>query len=185
MSFYVDTLKAEWARSNPDLSKVGKLLTQTKISLLSIQVAPGSSLPSTADMLLARDVLEIGALYSNKAEDPNAFERYFLQLKTYYFDLVSILPESNNKWEIVGMNLMRLLAYNELSLFHTELEVLDVNVLNDIRCVAYPVALERYLIEGAYNRIFKAKAELPSPAFSFFFEKLAVTVRYVYEITRH
>eukprot|EP01134_Creolimax_fragrantissima_P005268 CFRG5268T1 len=177
MTFSVDSLKTEWGKSNPDLSKVGQILAQAKIALLSIQISPGSSLPSLSDMVLARDVLEIGALYSNKVEDSAAFERYFLQLKTYYFDLNDQLTESSNKWLIVGMNLMRLLAYNELSLFHTELEVLDPKVLHDVNFVAYPVALEQYLIEGSYNRIFKAKSDLPSHTFSFFFERLAVTVR--------
>lgn len=38
------------------------------------------------ELILARDVLEIGAQWAVAAKDVKAFERYMSQLKCYYFD---------------------------------------------------------------------------------------------------
>lgn len=38
------------------------------------------------ELILARDVLEIGVQWAVAAKDVKAFERYMSQLKCYYFD---------------------------------------------------------------------------------------------------
>lgn len=45
-----------------------------------------NSIASEQELLLARDILELGAQYSIAAKDIPSFERYMAQLKCYYFD---------------------------------------------------------------------------------------------------
>lgn len=46
------------------------------------------------ELLLSRDVLEIGAHLSIEQKDDASFERFIAQLKTYYVDYAAVLPES-------------------------------------------------------------------------------------------
>lgn len=72
-------------------------------------------------LIHCRDVLEIGAFFSIENGQADSFERYLSQLKVYYFDYQSIpgLPESLNKYQLLGLNLLRLLSQNRLAEFHT------------------------------------------------------------------
>ena len=46
----------------------------------------GNSTAPKQELLLARDILEIGVEYSVAMRDIPQFERYMAQLKCYYFD---------------------------------------------------------------------------------------------------
>jgi len=70
---------------------------------------------------LVREILEIGAQYSVEQRDIESFERYMAYLKTYYMDYANDLRESVKMYELLGLNLLRLLAQNRLVEFHTEL----------------------------------------------------------------
>lgn len=167
----------EWAKPSPDLDRCGKLLAELKIALTTIAFFPGGQLASQDDLMLARDVLEIGAFWSISTRDIPSFERFIAQLKTFYFDMGATLPESSNKWELLGLNLVHLLAQNRIADFHIELELLDPALLHDNKYISHPVALEQYIMEGAYNRVFKTRAEMPAESYAFFMDILADTVR--------
>eukprot|EP00123_Amoebidium_parasiticum_P019446 comp25645_c0_seq1/m.47016 comp25645_c0_seq1/g.47016 ORF comp25645_c0_seq1/g.47016 comp25645_c0_seq1/m.47016 type:complete len:265 (-) comp25645_c0_seq1:26-820(-) len=170
-------LKTEWAKASPDLQKCGQLLKQLKIALTHLSFLPVNEKPTQEEVLLARDVLEIGALWSIKTEDVPSFERYMAQLKNYYFDLAwSTLPESEHRSELLGLNLLRLLAQNHIPDFHTELELLPTSSLSHPH-IAYPMKLEQYLIEGSYNKILHARAGCPAESYLFFINILSDTVR--------
>ena len=62
--------------------------------------------------MIARDILETGALYSVASEDIPGFERYLAQLKSYYLDYKIDLPESPYKYQLLGLNLLSLLSQN-------------------------------------------------------------------------
>uniref|UniRef100_A0A8C9VKU0 Proteasome 26S subunit, non-ATPase 8 n=1 Tax=Scleropages formosus TaxID=113540 RepID=A0A8C9VKU0_SCLFO len=82
-----ENLKSEWNKKNPSLNKCGDILSKLKISLLELNFLPTSGTKLTKQQLiLARDVLEIGALWSILKKDIPSFERYMAQLKCYYFD---------------------------------------------------------------------------------------------------
>ena len=59
------------------------------------------------------------------------FERYMAQLKTYYHDYDALLPESAFKYELLGLNLLCLLSKNKIADFHTELEQLPEDTLQN------------------------------------------------------
>lgn len=81
-------LKSEWEHSNHNLEKIEKHLSQLKLHLTKLQFLPielGEQI-SKQELIVARDVLEIGAFFSIETKNIPAFERYMAQLKCYYFD---------------------------------------------------------------------------------------------------
>ncbi|KAG7217622.1 hypothetical protein INR49_021310 [Caranx melampygus] len=155
-----ETLKAEWNKKNPNLSRCGELLSKLKISLLELNFLPttGSAL-TKQQLILARDVLEIGALWSILKKDIPSFERYMAQLKCYYFDYKDELPEAAYMHQLLGLNLLFLLSQNRVSEFHTELERLSARDIQTNVYIRHPVSLEQVFdeiagcIEKAYEQI--------------------------------
>jgi 26S proteasome regulatory subunit N12 len=99
------------------------------------------------------------------------------QLKCYYFDYKSSLPESVYKYQLLGLNLLFLLSQNRVAEFHTELELLPVDYIRSNIYVRHPLSLEQCLMEGSYNKIFLAKGNVPSASYNFFIDILLNTVR--------
>lgn len=82
-------LKTEWDRPGHSLQKCEGYLSKLKIYLTKLAFLPimhSAGDISKQELIVARDVLEIGALYSIETKDNASFERYLAQLKCYYFD---------------------------------------------------------------------------------------------------
>ena len=126
---------------------------------------------------MARDILEIGAQHSLERQDVDGFERYMAQLKTYYSDYSDLLDESSYKYELLGLNLMCLLAKNKIADFHTELEQLPGDSLQNNPYIRTPVSLEQFIMEGSYNKVIVMKDNVPAESYAFFINKLLGTIR--------
>ncbi|GLV35412.1 Regulatory particle non-ATPase 12 [Carabus blaptoides fortunei] len=171
-------LKTEWNAKKQNLSKCGQLLAQLKVGLTSLMFLPTSNTAaSQQELLIARDILEIGAQWSIEAKDIPSFERYMSQLKCYYFDYNTQLPESAFKYQLLGLNLLFLLSQNRVAEFHTELELLPSDRIQSDVYIKHPLSLEQYLIEGSYNKIFLAKGNVPAQNYNFFMDILLDTIR--------
>lgn len=175
-------LAKEWAARPVNQQKVGAMLAQMKVALTGITFLPvgddgvdGVTLKK--DLLIGRDVLEIGALHSVLTKDIPAFERYLSQLKCYYFDYEADLPESAFKYQILGLNLIRLLSQNRVAEFHTELELLPAHEIQQNVYISHPVSLEQWLMEGRYNKLFLSKDNVPADSYHFFIDLLLDTIR--------
>ncbi|XP_028333964.1 26S proteasome non-ATPase regulatory subunit 8 isoform X2 [Physeter macrocephalus] len=162
-----EQLKGEWNRKSPNLSKCGEELGRLKLVLLELNFLPTTGTKLTKQQLiLARDILEIGAQWSILRKDIPSFERYMAQLKCYYFDYKEQLPESAYMHQLLGLNLLFLLSQNRVAEFHTELERLPAK---DIQT--------NYLMEGSYNKVFLAKGNIPAESYTFFIDILLDTIR--------
>ncbi|XP_004925604.1 26S proteasome non-ATPase regulatory subunit 8 [Bombyx mandarina] len=171
-------LKTEWAKKPRKLDKCGELLNKIKIALTQLTFLPSNNVAANQkELILARDVLEIGAQWAVAVKDVKAFERYMSQLKCYYFDYKDHLPESAFTNQLLGLNLLYLLSQNRVAEFHTELERLPVDVIRTDLYIRHPLALEQYLMEGSYNKIFLAKGNVPAESYTFFMDTLLETVR--------
>jgi len=174
-------LKLDTPQASSDLELCQKKFTQLKILLIKFKLIP----PFPADQLttikkqltLARETYELGAFLSIEKKDESSFERYVAHLKTYYNDYKDLLAESEWKWPILGLHLMALLAQNNISEFHTELELVPFANQRNTNYISFPVELERWLMEGSYNKVLNAAPKVPLPLFKFFMDKLTVTVR--------
>ncbi|CAG9788297.1 unnamed protein product [Diatraea saccharalis] len=171
-------LKTEWNKKPRKLDKCGELLNKIKIALTQFSFLPSNNAAANQkELILARDVLEIGAQWAVATKDVKAFERYISQLKCYYFDYKDHLPESSFMYQLLGLNLLFLLSQNRVAEFHTELERLPVDIIRADPYVRHPIALEQYLMEGSYNKIFLAKGNVPAVSYTLFMDTLLDTVR--------
>ncbi|XP_023244119.1 26S proteasome non-ATPase regulatory subunit 8-like [Centruroides sculpturatus] len=170
-------LFAEWNKTPPNLAVCQRLLNAIEVELTNISFLPTSQTSiDKQELLITRDTLEIGARLSIATADIPSFERYMAQLKCYYFDYQNDVPDSNYKYHLLGLNLLRLLAQNRMAEFHMELELLPFRELQNIY-IRHPVSLEQYLMEGSYNKIFLSRGNVPANDYKFFMDILLNTVR--------
>jgi 26S proteasome regulatory subunit N12 len=160
------------------------LLSKAKILLLQTQSLTPSAQSSPQLLVLAREILELGALHSIRSRNAPAFIRYVDQLEPFYslppgHPAAVSGPAVAERNKITGLYLLLLLSQSRYSEFHSELESLAtregggsaVDVEGD-RYLGYPIRLERWLMEGSYDRVWKAmkKGEVPCEEYGVFSE---------------
>lgn len=181
----------------PPPDKIASLLSSAKRTLLTLNALIPTPSTSPHLLTLARQVLETGALLSIRLLQPDAFTRYFQQLLPFYElppssfsgrenggDAMEIETDrSGRKWsedrgqrsKITGLYLLLLLTKGDYAGFHTVLEGLEVEgsvgAEEDVY-VQYPIKLERWLMEGSYDRVWGAtkREGVPSEEFGVFSE---------------
>ena len=147
-----------------DISGGKDTLNQLKIALID-----ASSEPQRLAKLTA---LEFGVLLSVADGDMDAFERNMSQAKAMYMSGVY----TGDSCKILGLNLMYLLVSNNLSEFHSELELLSENEeILQSPFLAFPVQLEQRLMVGSYDMV--SSGAIPDASYAFFMDSLMLTVR--------
>jgi len=174
-----EVLKKNWETKKYE--QVGQLLEELKMELTLVSFLPTSA-PGTGGLderaiLVAREIMEIGAEHSVAVRDVAAFKRYMAILKTYYMDYAGTLHESAKMYELLGLNLLCLLSQNRTAEFHTELELLPAQVIQKNPYIASPVRLEQFIMEGSYNKVVDTKENVPAKSYSYFIEILLETIR--------
>jgi 26S proteasome regulatory subunit N12 len=168
-----------------NLDTAAGLLTRAKRTLLQQNaLIPTPSTPSPL-LSLAREILELGALTSIRRADAPAFTRYYQQLQPFYDAEGHIAMtgsgagldlKTSQRSKITGLYLLLLLSVGNTSQFHTVLEGLVVEAslkghnVEDDPYIKYPVELERSLMEGSYDKVWReTKSErVPSEDFGLF-----------------
>lgn len=161
---------------------VNDLLSRGKRALLLQNVLiPTPSAPAEL-VAQAREVLELGAIASIRQTDAPTFTRYYQQLQPFY-DLerdstnaghVDIRNSQRSK--ITGLYLLLLLSMGDSTSFHTVLEGLVEEAslkgksVEDDPFIKYPVELERNLMEGSYDKVWREtnSERVPSEDFALF-----------------
>ncbi|KAI6656956.1 26S proteasome non-ATPase regulatory subunit 8-like [Oopsacas minuta] len=175
-----EKLRKTWNRSPHNLPLIDQLLDELKVSLLEVSFLPTETQGVGSEpqgLLLAREMLEIGAMASIEKRDISGFEHYMAQLKHYYLDYKSLLEPSPYANQLMGLNLLSLLARNKLSDFHTEIELLPPEQLLTDVYLCHPIHLEQFLMEGSYNKVFLSRDNVPAPYYRLFVDILLETVR--------
>ncbi|KAJ3803048.1 proteasome 26S subunit [Lentinula aff. detonsa] len=195
-SLYND-LKRSFEAKPFDLKKCGSLLAKLKIGLIETGLLIPQGEHNIDDLVVARDILEIGAIWSIRTRDVPSFDRYFSQLQTFYTDYrywyhclytketsliadcSSVLQPSKNEYPIRGLNLIRLLTQNRIADFHTTLESLPIpaDAIADNQYISHPVNLEQWLMEGSYSKVWNARERAPVEEYKFFVDSLMGTIR--------
>ena len=160
--------------------EASSLLSKAKLLLLQLNALTPSTTSNPTLLALARETYEQGALVSIRARNPDAFTRYVSQLAPFY-ELPSnvVAPNIAERNKVTGLYLLLLLTQGRYGEFHSELEALStreggggsVDVEGD-RYLGYPIRLERWLMEGSYDRVWKAmkKGEVPCEEYGVFSE---------------
>ncbi|ODQ64313.1 hypothetical protein NADFUDRAFT_43315 [Nadsonia fulvescens var. elongata DSM 6958] len=151
-------------------------LQLAKASLLT----PDFAQAPVADLVATRDILEMGALAAVHLGHEDQLERYIMQLRPFY--ATTVIDPSANENKLMALYLLLLLSRNEIAAFHTELETLGEvdGALENDAYLSYPVRLERWLMEGSYDKVYKAisqQSQVPAPEFSLFADTLAYALR--------
>ncbi|KAL0070898.1 regulatory particle non-ATPase [Marasmius tenuissimus] len=154
-------------------------MRHTSIGLIEAGLLIPQGEPNLEDLVVARDILEIGAIWSIRTRDVPSFDRYFSQLQSFYTDYSSILPPSKREYPIRGLNLIRLLTQNRIADFHTTLESLPLSAdaIGENPYIRHPVNLEQWLMEGSYSKVWNAREEAPAEEYKFFVDSLMGTIR--------
>ncbi|KAJ1353503.1 regulatory particle non-ATPase [Parelaphostrongylus tenuis] len=84
---------------------------------------------------------------------------------------------AENKYLMIGLNLMFLLASNRLSEFHMMLESIPQSIQSSNPYISTPVRLEQSLMEGAYNKVVLTEKTIPSHFYSIFIRIMMDAVR--------
>ncbi|KAI1848002.1 hypothetical protein JX265_002007 [Neoarthrinium moseri] len=173
-------------KGNPKLpyDQASQLLSKAKLALLQLKaLTPTAGAPPNL-LALARDVYEHGALASIRARNPDAFTRYVSQLQPFYeLPATQLKPNPDARNKVTGLYLLLLLTQGRYDIFHSELEGLSTQLGNDgieaDRYLGYPIKLERWLMEGSYDRVWKAmkKGEVPSEEYGVFSQILTSQIR--------
>ena len=137
-----------------------KLMTQMRIDLTFFENLPPSNPVDMKECILAREIYEYATFLAVEKEDIEGFERNFTVVKTYYDEFSSILPESQKKYSVIGLYLLYLLSFNKISEYHTEIELVPYEELNNV-FIKVPVSLELYFVEGSYQKILNQKQNIP------------------------
>ncbi|OLL25294.1 26S proteasome non-ATPase regulatory subunit 8 [Neolecta irregularis DAH-3] len=157
----------------PDYNSCLHTLQLIKLHLtLTNTLLPATS-TSSQILIQVREFLEIGAYTSLRLNDLDAFTRYYSNLEEYY--VIPDLPKSANEYPLRGLSLLRLLSENRIAEFHVALEKL-VDVEQN-QFVQYPVMLERWIMEGSYDKVWQEQQALPSKDYEVFLVVLLETIR--------
>ncbi|CAL00445.1 26S proteasome regulatory subunit rpn12 [Aspergillus awamori] len=170
---------------------VNDLLSRGKRALLLQNVLiPTPSAPAEL-VAQAREVLELGAIASIRQTDAPTFTRYYQQLQPFY-DLERdstnaghVDIRSSQRSKITGLYLLLLLSMGDSTSFHTVLEGLVEEAslkgksVEDDPFIKYPVELERNLMEGSYDKVWREtnSERVPSEDFALFSNVLVGTIR--------
>lgn len=129
-------------------------------------LTPSSAFDQT-DLEAARQLLEMAVIVSVHAGcSLSEVKRVISEVRPFYNPSLHLSP-SENENKILGLYLLLVLTSNEISEFHAELENLDDTETD--KYLRYPIHLERWLMEGAYDKAWTAitdKQEFPSPEFA-------------------
>ncbi|KAJ2591949.1 regulatory particle non-ATPase [Coemansia sp. RSA 1722] len=172
-----ESTRAALNAANPDLETIRTRLSQLKVGLVQITAQSAQVAQDSSFQLLKRSILEMGAEFSIKTGDISGFERYLAQLESFYFDNQLGLSESKVMYPLIGLNLLRMLSENLIADFHTALERIDLEQLQNNQFIVHPVKLEQALMEGSYKKVWQARSEVPTPEYLFFMDILMSTIR--------
>lgn len=132
------------------------------------------------DLNITKRVFEIGALSSVFVLDFDSFQNYFTQLRGFYFSSNATLSKSENKAKLISLYLLILLSQGDVTKFHSELEYLDKHIpnLEDDELLSYPIKVDRWLMEGLYQKAWELlETGLSIPEFSVFNKTLMTAIR--------
>lgn len=99
------------------------------------------------------EVYEYATFLSVEKKDIEEFERNICVLRSFYDEFDSLIGKSQRKNAILGLYLLYLLAYNKISQYHTEIELIPQEDIDTNIYIKVPVSLETYFVQGSYQKI--------------------------------
>ena len=129
------------------------------------------------EFLLVREILEHAILLSAQTKDLESFERNVKQVKAYYVSQLPGVNKSTREELILGLNLLRLLAQNSIAEFHTELELIPIDLHKKSMYIKHAIQMELFLMEGSYSKLRSLRDKAPAPEYNVFMDLMIDTIR--------
>jgi len=170
LSKYVSQLKTSLDKS-PSHEDTLRAFRELQVYLLRNH----NNVKSNAELKLAMDGLEMGATASISSKNFDLFERVFQQLKQFYASK-ELKKQSTNRQYLQGLYLMYLLVKNKPETFHTEIEQLEFEDLEN-KFIKLPINVDEYLMDGRYNKVLSLMNKLPDQNFAMFLAEMENTIR--------
>lgn len=126
--------------------------------------------------IMHRDIYEISALLAVLKCDLKAFHEAITVVMNFYHGC-RYEDESPNKYLMLGLNLMYLLATNQHPEFQMMLEQIDPAVQQSNPYISTAMKLEQSLMEGVYNKVVLTEKNIPSPYYALFVRISMDTIR--------
>ncbi|GMM38639.1 proteasome regulatory particle lid subunit [Saccharomycopsis crataegensis] len=145
------------------------------LSLIKVQLAQHNLLVpilnnkiNQGDLLISRSLLEIGALAAINVSNLKLFEKLIIELKPFYNLKTEFFLNNKSALEnkLEALYLLLLLTKGEISQFHIELLSLsssingfnsntvdDMSQIENDKYLNYPIKIERWLMEGSYDKV--------------------------------
>jgi len=167
------------AVSAKDVIKGKAALNNLKSYLLGFDSLPPMCVDSanaTAERIYARDVYEYAVVLSIYSGDKAEFQKYLSMLRPYYTGFGAEISESENKYMIIGLNLLYLIVENRLSEYHCELELIT-DERKQHPAIHFCTQLEQRLMAGAHDAVMAAASQPPVELYTFLLKGLLETVR--------
>lgn len=105
------------------------------------------------------------------------FETNMIQLRSFYNESKNVLPNSPNKYGMIGLYLLFLVYKNRTADYYTELELLTLEDQKN-PYIAVALALEQHFVDGNYHKILHTKQHVPIEIYNYFIDKMIDTVRH-------
>lgn len=174
----LSALKSSFEASDCDLSKCEEQLSQLKLLVFSNlhSLRDPAAAAESEERQLTQETLELACFLSIRRKDLSSFERHVAQLKMYYNDGRKV-DAQGQKYVILGLYLLHLLASDRIGDFHTELELIPVEDYEN-SYIKRPIELERYLMEGNYAKVLEAQKDVPKMYYADFMDRLEEMVRH-------
>ncbi|CAB3411032.1 unnamed protein product [Caenorhabditis bovis] len=162
-------LLAVWAKQPRDINGIKAALDN-----LSKALATDTSLNDEQALLADKDLVEITALFSIITGDMATFHATIQSV----FKIYEMAPKhTENKYLMIGLNLMFYLAHNRLAEFHMLLEQVPHSEQTSNAYIVTPVRIEQSIMEGAYNKVILTEKNIPSPFYEPFIKTMVDTIR--------
>jgi hypothetical protein len=128
-------------------AKAEALLGQLKRAVVAFQLwRPDGQGERERQLLVARGTMELGCLLSVGQKDAEGFDRHMAQAKAYYNDRqAASLPASEHQFALKGLNLLGLIARNDIPGFHTELELISISEREN-EFIQFPIQIEQVCV---------------------------------------
>lgn len=112
--------------------------------------------------------LELACLHAVQTADLPRFQTSFLQLLPMYST-----HKSARMNQLIGLELLYLLATHQLAAFHVLLEQVDLDNIY----IKHVLEIESFLMEGSYNQVYSTRNNVPCAEYAVFMEMLLATIR--------
>ncbi|KAL4436448.1 hypothetical protein ABPG74_003014 [Tetrahymena malaccensis] len=164
--------------SNSNAPRVGELITQLKrIIFLLPSNDPLTKTKNDQELIASRRFHELCILHSIKSKNIHSFESAINYLRAYYENYPQ-LPASQDRNQIIALNLLYLLSFNKNTEYHSALELVPVEDLHNNQFIQFVTDLEKQLAIGNYSEALLSKNKSPLAHFDIFLDRIFETIRF-------